>query len=52
MFLEESENEQWHEVVSRRDKQKVKKANQAALLSVENSHNSNSKKIMDVKDRW
>ena len=39
-------------MISRRDKQKVKKANQASLLSVENSHNSNSKKIIEVMDRW
>ena len=51
-LLEESENEQWQEVISRRDKQKVKKANQASLLSVENSHNSNTKKIIEVLDRW
>ena len=38
-------------MISRRDKQKVKKANQSSLLSVENRHNSNSKKIMEVKDR-
>ena len=29
----------------------MKKANQASLLSVENSHNSNSKNIIEVKDR-
>ena len=40
--LEESENEQWQEVISRRDKQKVKKASPTSLLSVENSHYSNS----------
>ena len=51
-LLEESENEQWQEVISRRDQQKVKKANQASLLRVENSQNSNSKKIIEVKDRW
>ena len=38
---EESENEQWQEAISRRDKQKVKKSNQASLLSVEHSHSSN-----------
>ena len=37
------------EVISRRDEQKVKRANQASLLSVENSHNSNPKKIIEVK---
>ena len=31
----------WQEVVSKQNKRKVKKANQAPLLSVENSHNSN-----------
>ena len=29
-LFEECENEQWQEVISRRDKQKVKKANQAS----------------------
>ena len=51
-LLEESENEQWQEVISRRDKARVKNANQASMLSVKNSHNSSPKKIMEVKDRW
>ena len=51
-LLEESDNEQWQEVISRRDKQKLKKANQASLLTVEDSHNSNPEKILDVKERW
>ena len=51
-LLEESDNEQWQEVISRRDKQQLKKANQASLLTVEDSHNSNQNKILDVKDRW
>ena len=50
--LEENENEQWQEVISKQNKRKVKKANQASLLSVENSHNSNPKKIVEVKDKW
>ena len=33
-LLEESENEQWQEVISRRNKQRLEKANQASLLSV------------------
>ena len=37
-LLEESENE-WQEVISKQNKKKVKKANQASLLSVENSRN-------------
>ena len=51
-FLEESENEQWQDVISKQNKRKVKKANQASLLSVENNHNSNPKKIVEVKDKW
>ena len=51
-LLEESENEQWREVISRRSKQRAKKDNQASLLSMENSYNSNPKKIVEVKDKW
>ena len=51
-LLEESENEQWQEVISKQNKRKVKKANPASLLSVENSHNSNPKKIVEVTDKW
>ena len=39
VLLEENENGQWQEVISRRDKQRAKKPNQASLLSVESSHN-------------
>ena len=39
-------------MINRRDKQKLKRTNQASLLSVENSHNSSSKKISEVKDTW
>ena len=49
---EESENEQWKEVISRRNKQRAKKANQAPLLSVENSHSLSPKKVVEVKDKW
>ena len=52
VLLEESENEQWQEVISRGNKQRVKRANQALLLSVENSHSSNPKKVVEVKDKW
>ena len=34
------------------NKKKVKKANQASLLSVESSHNSKTKEIIELKDRW
>ena len=30
----------------------MKNANQASLLSVDNSHDSNPKKIVEVKDKW
>ena len=50
-ILEESENEQWQEVISRRNKQRVKKNNQASLLSVESSHSLSPKKIVEVKDK-
>ena len=39
-------------MISRRDKARVTNANQASMLSVENSHNSSPKKIIKVKDRW
>ena len=51
-LLEESENELWQEVISKQNKRRVKKANQASLSHVENSHHPNSKKIIEVKDRW
>ena len=50
--LEESENEQWQEVISRRNKQRVKRANQASLLSVESSQSLSPKKIVEVGDKW
>ena len=46
-LLEESENEQWQRVISRRDKQKAKKANQASLLSVENRQSPRLKNILE-----
>ena len=39
-------------MISRRDKQRERKDNQTSLLSVEKSHNSNPKKIVEVKDKW
>ena len=51
-LLEESESEQWQEVISRRNKQRVKRANQASLLSVESSQSLSPKKIMKVRDKW
>ena len=37
------------EVVSEREKQKMKRANQASLLSMESSHNSKAKEIVEVE---
>ena len=51
-MLEESESEQRQEVISKQNKRKVKKANHASLLSMVNSHNSNPKKVVEVKDKW
>ena len=51
-LLEESESEQWQEVISRRNKQKAKRANQASMLRVESSKNLNSKKVVEMKDKW
>ena len=51
-LLEESESEQWQEVISKRNKQRVKKANQASMLSVESSKDLNSKKVVEMKDKW
>ena len=51
-LLEECENEQRQDVVSKRQKQKMKKANPASLLSEESSHNLKTKEIIEVKDTW
>ena len=51
-LLEESESEQWQEVINRRSKQRMKKAQQSSLLSVENSQNVSSKKVVEMKDKW
>ena len=51
-LLEESDIEQWQEVISRRSKQRAKNVYQASLLSVESSHSLSPKKIVEVKDKW
>ena len=50
-LLEESESEQWQEVISKRSKQRAKRVNQASLLSVESCKNSDSKKVVEMKDK-
>ena len=39
-------------MISKHNKRRAKKDNLASLLSMENSHNSNPKKIVDVEDKW
>ena len=53
-MLEESESEQWQEVISRRSRQRAKKTNQASLLSVERaaSFDLSLKKVVEEKDKW
>ena len=51
-ILEESESEQWQEVISRRIRQRATKTNQASLLSVESSYDLSPKKIVEEKDKW
>ena len=51
-LLEESENEQWQEVISKRNKQKTRKTNKMSLLSVENSQSLQPKKVVEMKDKW
>ena len=49
--LETCENEQWQAATSRRGKQRMKKANQTSLLSVESCLNLNQKGIIEVEDK-
>ena len=51
-MLEESENEQWQEVVSKKSKLKSKKVAHESLLSVENISGVPPRKVIDVKDNW
>ena len=50
-LLEACGNEQRQAVTSRRDKQKMKEANQTSLLSVEGSLILNQKEIIEVKEK-
>ena len=51
-LLEESENEQWQEVINKRTKSRAKRAKQSSLLSVESWKNSDPKKVVETKDKW
>ena len=50
--LEESENEQCQEVMSKRSKAKLKKLAHGSLRSVKNSSCASPKKAVEVKDNW
>ena len=51
-LLEESENEQWQEVTSKKSKLKPRKLNHDSLLSVENNPGVPPRKVIEVKDNW
>ena len=53
-LLEESENEQWQEVTSKKSKLKKKKKrlDHESLLSVENNSGVPPRKVIEVKDNW
>ena len=50
-ILEESESEQWQQVIIRKSRLAAKRRNQASLSSVETSRDVNPK-IVEEKDRW
>ena len=49
-LLEESKNEPWQKVSSKKSKLKMKKFAHASLLSVENKSCACPRKVIDVKD--
>ena len=49
-LLEESENEQWQEVVSKKSKLKSKKVAHESLLSVDNKSCASRRKVIEAKD--
>ena len=51
-FLEESENEQWQEVISKKSKLKLKKLAHESLLSVENHSCASPRKVIVPKSTW
>ena len=51
-LLEESENEQWQEVISKKSKLKFKKLDHESLLSVENHFGASPRKVIEVKGNW
>ena len=51
-LLEESDNEQWQEVISKKSKLKLKKVARESLPSVENNSCASPRKVIEVKDNW
>ena len=51
-LLEETENEQWQEVISKKSKLKLKKLAHESLLSVENNSCASPSKVVEVEDKW
>ena len=51
-ILEERENEQWQEVISKQSRRNLRKDAHFSLLSDESNPISNSEKITDVKQGW
>ena len=51
-LLEESENEQWQEVTSKKSNVKTKKFAHESLLRVEDNSCASPRKVIEVKDKW
>ena len=51
-LLEESENEQWQEVTSKKSKLQGKKFAHVSLLSVEDNSCASPRQVLEVKDNW
>ena len=51
-LLEQSEHEQWQEVISKKSKLKLKKFAHESLLSVENNSCASPLKVIEVQDNW
>ena len=51
-LLEESEKEQWQEVISKESKLKLQNMAHGSVLSVENNSCASARKVIEVKDNW
>ena len=52
LLLEESENEHWQEVTSKKSKLKTKKCAHESSLSVENNSWASPRKVVEVGNNW